>query len=340
MNEYISSAAGHYICGLAFEQNDHVLRVNLSGKGTVLYLGTPPTADEQGTDNQQKATIEHWKSRAGLKHTFLDSSLLAYATTTTRAATTPDNTSRLSGLQLLRPFRNGYLFAAQHHGGNESSHYILGHAKSLQSTQSNSNDIAQSLATIEPKSVTILARLESFLSAWDYTLSNDVINESGGIGLWENMPSAHEHHPSFALSGDGTTLVLAERDKKAMRPTPLTQLFVYRLPNQARLLRTLLRAEEKRCQEERRQEAEEDGSERARRAKFLDRLEGREAAETTPPSTRQRHTVGRLPVCLSTIQGTVTEMTFEDLTVDSGQKACALRVITAAATKSWRLTEM
>lgn len=55
VNEYITSASGHYICGLAFEQNDHVLRVQLSGRGTVLYCGTPPTNEKSSS----KADLEH-----------------------------------------------------------------------------------------------------------------------------------------------------------------------------------------------------------------------------------------------------------------------------------------
>lgn len=41
VSSYISSAAGHYIAGLQFEHNDSLLRVQLSNKGTVVYLGTP-----------------------------------------------------------------------------------------------------------------------------------------------------------------------------------------------------------------------------------------------------------------------------------------------------------
>jgi len=317
VNEYISSAAGHYICGLAFEQDDHVLRVNLSGKGTVLYLGTPRVESSSGA----KAIIEHWKGKAGLKHTFLDSTLLSLETETTTA----NNTARITGLQLLQPFHNGQLFAAQQHGGNESSHYILGHVK----TSPPHKDTHPH--TAEPNSVTVLARLESFLSSWDYTLNG--IHESG-MGLWENMPSAHQHHPTFALSPDGTALVLAEREKKSVRPTPLTQIFVYRLPNPARLA-ALLRRREKKA----------GGGRWATLSNFLDKLDNsrrevstkRVQAGVEAPS---RYKVGRIPLCLSTVQGVVTDMTFDEEWTLDGRRVCALSVVTPAARKNWRLTNM
>ena len=54
LNQYVSNAAGHYICGLDFEQDNHVLRVRLSGKGSVLYLGAPPCE----SNSSAPATIE------------------------------------------------------------------------------------------------------------------------------------------------------------------------------------------------------------------------------------------------------------------------------------------
>ncbi|KAK5120586.1 hypothetical protein LTR85_006242 [Meristemomyces frigidus] len=317
VNEYISSAAGHYICGLGFEEDDHVLRVRLSGKGSVLYLGTPPTVKTTGTE---KATIDHWKSKAGLKHVFLDSTLLAPITQTPGSA---ESTARVSGLQLLRPFQNGYLFAAQKHGGNESSHYILGHIRCSPSA-------VQHISTAEPESLTILARLESFLSAWDYTLNG--MNESG-MGLWENMPSAHEHHPTFAMSPDGTTLVLAERDKKRIRPMPLTQLFVYRLPTERRLVGTIEAQEQRKS------------GRWATLAGFLDKLEHNQAAgkDTAMADALgkavKKHNVGRIPLCLSTIQGAVTNLKFEEVE-NEGRRAVTVSAATAEATKRWALVEM
>lgn len=319
VNEYISSAAGHYICGLDFEQDDRVLRVRLSGKGAVLYLGTPPAVDRTGSE---RLTIDHWKSKAGLKHVFLDSTLLKAITQTAGVA---DTTARIAGLHLLRPFHDGYLFAAQKHGGNESSHYILGHVRCSTSATA---------LTAEPQSLTILTRLEGFLSAWDYTLNG--MNESG-MGLWENMPSAHEHHPSFAMSPDGTMLVLAERDKKRIRPVPLSQLFVYRLPSERRLTRTIEEAQQRRS------------GKWATLSGFLDKLEQRKNPHTANNDSTmsdgqtgvvKKHNVGRIPLCLSTIQGAVTELKLEDVVTEQGGQAVVLSAATGESTERWTLSEM
>jgi len=331
VNEYITSAAGHYICGLDFEQDDHVLRVRLSGKGSVLYLGTPPST---GSERDVKADIEHWKSKAGLRHVFLDSSLLTLPSPQGQhGSTSPGSAFRLSGLQLLRPYYSGYLFAAQRHGGNESSHYILGHVNCSSPTLTT----ASLPAKVEADTVAILARLESFLSAWDYTLNG--VNDSG-MGLWENMPSAHEHHPSFALSPDSRTLVLAERDKKRIRPVPIAQVFVYRLPGEKRMMKVLENEEERKRR-----------SGWASLDSFLNKLEQRgeqRAAgkrigelDTTSDEVRKRHSVGRLPLCLSTVQGAVTNLKFEDVEIEvDGRKMVRLTASTAEATKSWTLTDM
>ncbi|CAK4028350.1 hypothetical protein DOTSEDRAFT_68487 [Lecanosticta acicola] len=310
ISEYVSSASGHYICGLDFEQDDYVLRVRLSGKGAVVYLGTPQGVEEAGT----KATMQHWKSRAGLKHTFVDSSLLAVSSSSRNP---DDHAPRISGLQLLRPFENGYLFAGQKHGGGESSHYILGHVKcSISGT-------SQTL-TAEPANVAILERLESFLSSWDFTLDS---SSEGGIGLWENMPSAHEHHPRFTMTLDKCFLALAERDKKRIRPAPLTQLFVYRLPTEQELRATLAQTQ-----------ADRKGT-WTTLAGFLDKLETeRPQAEHQPvvPPPRLQYTVPRVPLCLSTIQGDITDMTFHSV----DESTCSISASTDETTRTWLLQEM
>lgn len=171
VNEYISSAAGHYVCGIDFEQNDRVLRVRLSGRGTILYLGTPA---EGSAEKEQEPAIDHWKSKRGLKHTFLDTSLLAISQPSNEA----DQAARISGLQLLQPFEDGYLFAGQRHGGGESSHYVLGHVKT--STPHN-----MEAPRAEPNSVTVLARLESYLSSCNFTTDD---SNDDATRFWENMP--------------------------------------------------------------------------------------------------------------------------------------------------------
>ncbi|EMD00991.1 hypothetical protein BAUCODRAFT_61022 [Baudoinia panamericana UAMH 10762] len=318
VNEHITSATGHYICGLEFEQNDHVLRVRLSGKGAVLYLGRPLAA----VDSTEQATIEHWKSRAGLRHVFLDSSLLSVVT----QAPQDDSTGRVSGLQLLRPFEGGYLFAAQKHGGNESSHYIIGHLRA--SVPANGTAL-----TVEPRSVTVLARLESFLSAWNWTLNGKAEN---GMGLWENMPSAHEHHPNFALSPDGSLIAIAERDKKATRPVPMMQLFMYRLPNKHKLRKILAEEERKR-----------DGR-WATLASFLNRVERKRRRSSSDDEEmlevglqEKKHSVARIPLCLGTIRGAIMDLKFDAEQVNTQQYACALRLLatTAESTQSWTIAQ-
>ncbi|TKA42780.1 hypothetical protein B0A54_06996 [Friedmanniomyces endolithicus] len=251
----LDSAADHHICGLDFEQNDRVLRVQLSGKGAVLLLALPG-AQEANSDNSR----------------------------------------RLSGIQLLRPFRNGLLFAAQQHGGNESSHYVLAEIRGSY-TAAEHEDIH--LLTADPDGVTILARLESFLSAWSFTLNGK--NENG-VGLWENMPSAHEHHPMYALSPDSTMLVVAERDQKVTRPVPLTQLFLYRLPGEQRMVRRL---------------EEQERRKRETWATLSRLVENPASAAASVGRAREGgngYRVARIPLCLTTIRGAVTELKFERAT--------------------------
>ncbi|KAI6908493.1 hypothetical protein D0869_01664 [Hortaea werneckii] len=359
VNEYIPSAAGHYICGLDFEQNDHVLRVRLSGKGAVLYLGTPPLDPDSKSKHhqQQKADIWHWKSKAGLRHVFLDSTLLSLRSNHTIGSESgsTDPVSRLSGIQLLRPFEQGYLLGAQKHGRKESSHYVLAHVQcstpSSTTTTDPSSFSPSSPPTVEPTTITLLARLESFLSAWDYTLngtsdSSSSSSSSGGMGRWENMPSCHEHHPSYALSADMRLLVLAERDKKRIRPVQLSQLFVYRLPGERRLVERLRRGQRREV-EERKDGGVVVGS--------LPSDAGDEVLGDWEVKTgRERHAVARVPLCLSTIQGAVNELRLveegggasscheekvEEGNVGAG-KSFVLTALAWDAAKKWTFSQM
>ncbi|TKA65563.1 hypothetical protein B0A55_10435 [Friedmanniomyces simplex] len=313
INEYVNSAAGHNICGLEFEQNDRVLRVSLSGKGAVLYLSTPAAENL----SNKTGNMEHWNRKAGLSHVFLDSMLLAI----NAQDDTSEHAARLAGLQLLRPWQEGFLFAAQRHGGNESSHYVLAHIKC--SVPGTTHEL-----TAEPGSVAILARLESFVSAWDYTLYSK--NESG-MGLSENMPSAHEHHPTYALSPDSNMLVVAERNKKTILPMPLTQLFLYRLPGERRMLGLL------------EEQLRERSGESATLPGVLDKLEtGPAHSQGRSGTTYGKHNVARIPLCLSTLRGAVSEMKFEQvMDVDTGSaRAFALTACTTEAVKGWTVTEL
>ncbi|KAI7342298.1 hypothetical protein KC354_g16450 [Hortaea werneckii] len=355
VNEYIPSAAGHYTCGLDFEQNDHVLRVRLSGKGAVLYLGTPPPGLDSKSEHQQqqKADIWHWKSKAGLRHVFLDSTLLSLRSNHTSGfeSTSTDPDARLSGIQLLRPFEQGYLLGAQKHGRKESSHYVLAHVQcSSPSSTTATTDPSSSPPSVEPTTITLLARLESFLSAWDYTLngtsdSSSSSSSSGGMGRWENMPSCHEHHPSYALSADMRLLVLAERDKKRIRPVQLSQLFVYRLPGERRLAERLRRGQ--RREEERKDNGGVAGS-------LLPDAGDEVLGDWEVRKGRKKHAVARIPLCLSTIQGAVNELRLveegggasscheekeEEGNVGAG-KSFVLTALAWDAAKKWTFSQM
>ncbi|KAI6838565.1 hypothetical protein KC340_g3630 [Hortaea werneckii] len=369
VNEYIPSAAGHYICGLDFEQNDHVLRVRLSGKGAVLYLGTPPLDPESTSERRQKADIWHWKSKAGLRHVFLDSTLLNLRDNHTSGSesgpTDPD--ARLSGIQLLRPFEHGYLLGAQKHGRKESSHYVLAHVQCSPASPSTSTSSSSSPAThsresspsphqaapltVQPTTVTLLARLESFLSAWDYFLngtsddagSTGTAAGSAGMGRWENMPSCHEHHPSYALSPDMRLLVLAERDKKRIRPVQLSQLFVYQLPGEAELGRRLRGVWKDGSQQ---QEGEEEVGEEDEEMDAGDEVSSEREVQG------KKHTVAPIPLCLSTIQGAVNELRLVEEEEGgasschgeeagkSGGKSLVLTALAWDAAKKWTFSQM
>jgi hypothetical protein len=327
VNQYISSASGHYISGLNFEENDHVLRVQLSGRGAVLYCGAP-AADRKST---VKADIEHWKSKSGLRHTLLDSHILTVPHDEKVTTTSTDQSARLSGLQLLKPFQSGYLFAAQRHGGGQSSHYVLGHLRA-----STPHNTAAPVA--EPSSVTILAKLESFLSGWDFTL-HCLKNAETGFGLWETTPSAHEHHPSFALAPQANLLVLAERDKKRVRPSPLAQLYAYRLPSESQMRKTIA------------SQLQQREGKWAGLASFLDKLEASQGDRRRRISMKHddfeariqknEFKIGRVPICLGTIEGELTEMKFhEDAAWHGEGRKHVLSVATADASKRWELLDM
>lgn len=304
VNEYIPSASGHFIEGLDFEQYDFMLRVRLSGKGTVLYLGTP------NSNADRVADIRFWKSKQGLQHTYIDSSSLVPSTTGD-----DDDTTRITGLQLLKPFDGGFLLAGQHHGGGESSHYVLAHI--MHSIPHNTQ-----AAKAEPGSIKIVAKLESFLSAWRYSLQGQ---HERGLGLWENMPSAHEHAPRFALSPDGRALILAEREKKRIRPFGLTQLFVYRVPGAAGVKKIL------------------ETERRSVKEAFLDKVENKPSIE----SHEMKYSVGRIPFCLTTVAGDVTGLKFESISpsedrmTDGDEKeASMLSAMTSESTKRWIFADL
>lgn len=304
VSRMVASAAGHYIQGLDFEQHDRMLRVQLSGKGVVLYLGTP-SVFAQTTD------FEYWESKQGLSHTFLDSSLLQLS----QVIAAQQFQARLGGLQLLRPFGDGFLFAAQKHGGDESSHYIYGHVKCSQP--------AEGLPiAVEPGSITELARLESFLSVWDAVKDKT----DAGMGKWEDMPCAHEHHPKFALSEDGGLLLLAEREKKHIRHVKWTQVFLYGIPSM-RTVERLLREGEVRTQVRWK-----------RLAKFMSGYGEDEHGSASVEGEQQKPLVARLPMSVGAFEGEATEVRFDAKGVPA-EGTMGFVVATEEQQRSWQLVE-
>ncbi|KAI4722463.1 hypothetical protein E4T48_01364 [Aureobasidium sp. EXF-10727] len=206
---YITSATGHYIAALDFEHNDSLLRVQLSNKGVVVYLGSPKEA---------KPGLEHWQDKGGLKHAFLDASKLSLPPTEPVDGA-PAVSQRFAGLQLLRPFANGWLAAAQKHATNvQSGSYCLAHVPFSQ--------IHGHVLTAE-RAVTVLENLPVHLS--------EHIQH-----LWHDLPSAHINHPHFALSPNSSLLAMSESDSSSTATSPPTnRVFLYRLPSAEKLLETL-----------------------------------------------------------------------------------------------------
>ena len=299
VNGYLKQARGDCISAIEFEQKDYMLRVCLSAHGAVLYLGSP---DSGGTAT---ADISHWRSELGLNHTFLNSVLLT-------VNSGGPSTTQFSGIQLLRQFKNGYLFGAQKHRGGASSRYVLGHIR----CSTNPRFLAP---TAEHASITELASLESFLSSCDYAL-NELADT--GMGGWDNMPCAHEHHPRFALSGD--LLVVAERDKKSVRPMPhWTQLFLYRVPSEHRMSRMLEKFAPLK--------AEEPGL-------FTSQQQIWSADEVEVVGEPEQR-VARIPLCLGSFPGALKLVELAKTTYDK-QPAHNLKITTEETTKVWNLRDM
>lgn len=205
VSSYISSAAGHYIAGIQFEQNNSLLRVKLSNKGTVLYLGTP---------KDETHGLEHWRSKGGLKHAFMDTSR-----TVVRPLQPNGVGEKLAGLQLLRPFQGGWLFAAlKHCTTTRMASYCIGHVTC--------STMDGHVLTAE-RNATILAELPSMLSS--NSLPESV------KALWNELPSAHVQHPHFSLSQDWNMLAMAENVGVPSHTSGASRVFAYRLPSVRKL---------------------------------------------------------------------------------------------------------
>lgn len=211
----IPAEGGSSIVGLSFEQDDHVLKIALGSKASVLYLGSPSGHGEKHTNG----TLCHWRSASGLSHNLLGSSNLRC-----KSSTSPLHLLvRYSAVQILRYLDDGLLLAAQRHGAGESSHFVLAHVRCSSADVHN----GRPPLTVDSNSLMELVRLETYLS------SRDCIVNGCGIGSWTDMPSAHPYfHSRFCLSRDGMYLILAERDKHRIWPKVESRIYVYRLPSQ------------------------------------------------------------------------------------------------------------
>ncbi|KAI5250583.1 hypothetical protein E4T42_04939 [Aureobasidium subglaciale] len=205
---YITSATGHYIAALDFEHNDSLLRVQLSNKGVVVYLGSP---------QEGKPGLEHWQDKGGLKHAFLDASKLALPQSEATDSA-PAVSQRLAGVQLLRPFAHGWLVAAQKHATNvQSGSYCLAHVPFAH--------IHGHVLTAE-RAVTILEHLPVHLC--------DHIQH-----LWHDLPAAHVNHPRFALSPNNSLLAMSENDSSNTSSPHSNRVFLYRLPSAEKMMHSL-----------------------------------------------------------------------------------------------------
>ncbi|OQO12204.1 hypothetical protein B0A48_02845 [Cryoendolithus antarcticus] len=295
VHTYGTWATGQSICGLAFEHDDYLLRVSWNDGGRVVYYG----AVAVNSASEECADMLHWKGRIGLKHIFVDTTKLVLPSVDLESS---QEHHRLAGLQLLQSAHSGFHFAAQQHGGGRSSHYVYGHIRVAQSG-------IDGASTIDCTSVTMLSHLDSYLSSMPYTL-NCGGSFADDRGLWENMPSAHEHHPSYTLSSDGSLLLLAERSKKELRYHARMQLFVYRLPSLKEIDYQLGQSQILHPNEAfiASFEARWGGLKRRRISMKYEDFEA--DCSALQPKEREMHRIGRLPICLGMALGSVTDLTF------------------------------
>ncbi|KAL1306942.1 hypothetical protein AAFC00_005582 [Neodothiora populina] len=202
---YIPSAAGHYIAGLAFQHNNSLLRVQLSNKGTVVYLGSP---------QDSTPSLQHWQGKGGLRHAFLDSSKVV-----PRPFTTIPLSDALAGMKLLRPLNDGWLFAAQRrHPIAPSSCYCVGYIATP--------TMHGHFATAENSAV-ILADLPSPFSFSPTSRTRH--------GYWEDLYSEFTRQPDFSLSADGILLAMSADCSANSYERDDSNVAVYRLPRSEQL---------------------------------------------------------------------------------------------------------
>lgn len=194
---FLGAAAGHFITGVSFESNDDMLRICLSNKGVVLYLGMPRTAYEMGP-----ASLEHWKSEQGLMHVSLNSTQLS-------VAGRPNE--RLACMQLLYRESHGWVAAAQTHSPMASVGYILAFVP---------DQIADSNEQI--RLMTVLSDLA--MSHHDADMSSH---------FWSIAAQGKEQvRPRYCLSLDRKLLAVVEEGSGHFTPAQSkNRTFAWRLPS-------------------------------------------------------------------------------------------------------------
>ena len=309
---YINSASGHFIAGLHFEHNDSLLRVQLSNKGTVLYLGTP---------KDESADLNHWQGKGGLKHAFIDTSKMVF-----RGG---EQGGRLAGLQMLKEFEGGHIFAAQKHVPSSysetTSKYVLGHVKVEEMdrhlpTTETSVTILEDMDVTHPNIMTANAGGEKELASQEKQVQ--VSNNEA----WPALPTAKESHPHFSLADNGILLALAEArtGSSASKVDPASRVFIYRVPSTEDLRAKLLASH----QSEQKRDLTDDGT------------AGNSEHQNDPTkedhaSEERKYTVRRLPLYLGAIKGKL--MKFDFAAVDAGDRY-QVRIVTDGGEKTWCVT--
>lgn len=291
VSSYISSAAGHYIAGIQFEQNDSLLRVQLSNKGTVLYLGTP---------KDETPGLEHWKSKGGLKHAFLDTS-----TAIIRPLQANGVAEKLAGLQLLKRFQDGWLFAAlKHCTTTRIASFCIGYVAC--------STMHGHVSTAERNAI-ILAELPTSLS--NLSLPEDA------EPLWKHLPAAHMQHMRFSMSADSSLLAISENAGVSAHSSGSSRVFAYRLPS-AQKLTSLLEIRQKTEEVEAEVNTEQ------------------ELVHLSPSKAHTIHEIQAFPLSLGGLTGRLLDFDFEVANDQPNScKSYVLSAVTELGSKTWSLLD-
>ncbi|KAG8625714.1 hypothetical protein KVT40_006115 [Elsinoe batatas] len=193
---YLSSAAGHFITGISFEQDDNMLRVILSNKGVVVYVGSTT----RGQDDPLGRSIDYWKSPAGLGITYLNS---------TKLILPGRSPCRLSSLYMLGTTSMENILIAQLHSAAGPEGYVIFRSPL---PRCNEPDRVQN--------VHVVCHLLASHQCQDRSHT-----------FWSIRPQAKEHsRPRYALSPDGQYLAIVEEGNSHLTPAKAeNRLFLWRL---------------------------------------------------------------------------------------------------------------